>query len=216
MVHATRGPCCTSLAEANDKPLPCLVFPIVTMSRSTYVLKGLSSVVCGKACKDILSRCVRMVLTSVADIGVDIVGELGAGEAGFERVTRLRLSAIQRWLANTTLGRELPIGFICNKQMSNLECVLFRPTDEGAPFLFGEMLDCNNTPLDSCQQGLLLMLQVWHTWRNGPWRLLGLLGLCYSAEQGVVARWRHLSVFRGEVCGFPLDVVPLGVGATVC
>lgn len=65
--RTTRAPCCASLSEAKEKTTVCLInlfatpaFPIVTTSRFTYVLKGLSKVICGRACKDILSRCIRM------------------------------------------------------------------------------------------------------------------------------------------------------------
>lgn len=115
------------------------------------------------------------------------------------------------WLASPTLEWELPIVFICNKHMSALEYVFFRPKDEGKPFSLGELLDRNDSPLDSCQQGLYLFLQVWHTRSDGPWRLLGLLGLGHSTEQTrSYARSKVLALaggmflhFEAKYAGFP-------------
>ena len=187
---AAKGPCCKDVEEAKEKTVVGLVymfavaaFPIVTMSRFTCVLKGLSKVIAGRACKNILARCmvVKRPTINQPELGVDNVGELGAGEGDFDHIKSTRLLTVQRWLSDPSTSWELPVAYVCLNALGKLEYLFMQPSDK-EPFSARVLLDRWSSPIAACQGKLWRMLCTWHTRSDGPWRLLGLLGLVHSTD----------------------------------
>ena len=119
---ATKGPCCTSVEDCREKMVVRLInlfisraFPIVTMTRFTYVLQGLTRVIAGQACKRILSRSFGSGFEGgpISSKGHHELAEHGAGEDDFERINKSRTSTLGTWLNDIETEWKTPIIFPC-------------------------------------------------------------------------------------------------------
>ena len=214
----TKKPCCESLREAREKVVVALInvfvtpaFPVVTMSRFTYVLKALTRVIAGKAVKRILPRCLasrayKGPMTMKAN-----VEELGAGAMDWESVQGARLNSLGLWLNDPESDWEVPLTFVCTSIVSSFEYRFFPDYNGKEPVKADDLLDRFNGPISECLTSLWSALDVWHFRQNGPWRLMGLIGLASSNEKmRRCARSQLLGLsagitmhFDNKYCDFP-------------
>lgn len=207
--HAKKAACCQSLEDSKEKMTVRLcnlmitpAFPVVTMSRFTYVLKAMTRIICGLAVRRILPRCFgtghEKGPSSIKDMLAD-VAEFGSGDSDLTKQHHGRIHSVGKWLNDRRTVWELPITFITTGIVSDFEYSIIPDKDAGTPLKTADMLDRFNSPLQKCLTKLADLLQM-HFRRDGGWRLLGLLGFAKStSDMRSLARSQILSLSAG-VC----------------
>jgi len=199
---ATRQPCCQDLQDAQEKMTVRLVnvfvtpaFPRVTMSRFTYVLKALGRVLAGIVTKRIFPRCFNRGFdsgTPAAQGDAPDIAEFGAGDTDLSELQGRRAKTVGAWLNSRSTTWEVAISFVTTSVLSELEYAIMPDKGAKAPVLVSTLLDRFTSPIAVCLTAFVRLLQQWHFRRDGPWRLLGLMGFTSSSQH--MRRWARSQV----------------------